>query len=79
MSLKESEQLGAGSPYINEESDLDMSDEESVMDPYEQFSIELEKLFLHCLETQNVSRRPHKQFISALVMETRSMKLIYNI
>jgi hypothetical protein len=60
MALKESELLGAGSPYNNEESDIDISDEESEMDPYDQFSLELDKLFQHCLEAKNINKQSQK-------------------
>jgi len=79
MALKESELLGAGAPVSNEESDIDESDEESVQDPFDQFSVELDKLFSHCLEIQFTNKRPNKEFIQSLIVETRNLKFIYNI
>lgn len=38
LSLKEAELLGANSPFTQEESDIDISDDESVQDPFDQFS-----------------------------------------
>ena len=35
MVLQDSELLGAGSPYPNEESDVDIEDDESMVDPYD--------------------------------------------
>jgi len=49
LQLKDTELLGACSPYNQEESDLDVSDEESDVDPLEEFSQELSDLFSNCL------------------------------
>jgi len=79
IALKESEYLGATSPYNNEESDLDVSDEESDADPLEEFNQELRELFMTCQATQKVSPRPHDEFIKSMVMEIKSLKLTFNV
>jgi len=45
MQLKEHELIGACSPYNQEESDLDMSDDDEEIDPLDEFQMEMQDLF----------------------------------
>lgn len=79
ITLAKSEYLGAPSHQPGEESDLDISDEESEIDPFQEFQQETKDLFSQCLATQKVMQRPHDEFIKSLIMEIKSLKLTYNV
>lgn len=49
MTRKESEMLGSTLQTNQEESDLEMSDEEEEKDPFDEFSQEVGDLFVQCL------------------------------
>ena len=75
--LKESEWLGAGSPFHEEESDLEEQSDEELNDPLADFTKELEDLFLNFLQKQG--QKPGNQFMKSLNMEIKSLRLTNNV
>lgn len=75
--LKESEMLGAGCPFQEEESDLEEQSDDELEDPLADFTKELDDLFQNFLQKQGQS--PGNQFMKSLIMEIKSLRLTNNI
>ena len=80
LALKDSELIGAGNPFDDEEeSGLDTGIPEDPPDLEEIAYEETEALFKECFQTQEVNKRPKAEFIRNLISEFKGTKLTNNI
>lgn len=80
LALKDSELIGAGNPFDDEEeSGLDTGIPEDPPDQEEIAYEETEALFKDCFQTQEVNKRPKTEFIRNLISEFKSTKMTNNI
>ena len=80
LALRDSELIGAGNPFEDEEeSGLDTGIPEDPPDQEEIAYEETEGLYKDCIQTQEVNKRGQEEFIRNLVSEFKSAKMTNNI
>ena len=65
--------------YLEEESDLESSDEEEEETPDEAFSKAANELFQQCLDNHKDVESSQEEFLKTLKMETMNIKMTNNV